>query len=77
MYRKKIPFDINCGVKIAMEVIGGKWKSCIIQELDKGPKRPSELHRYFDDASPRVINQSLPSLFSHRSLYQKVFSFCT
>lgn len=48
MYRKKIPFDIDCGVKIAMEVIGGKWKSCIIQELDKGPKRPSELHRYFD-----------------------------
>ena len=43
MYRKKIPFDIDCGVKIAMEVIGGKWKSCIIQELDKGPKRPSEL----------------------------------
>ena len=59
MYRKKIPFDIDCGVKIAMEVIGGKWKSCIIQELDKGPKRPSELHRYFDDASPRVINQQL------------------
>jgi len=27
MYRKKIPFDIDCGVKIAMEVIGGKWKS--------------------------------------------------
>ena len=62
MYRKKIPFDIDCGVKIAMEVIGGKWKSCIIQELDKGPKRPSELHRYFDDASPRVINQQLKEL---------------
>ena len=45
MYRKKIPFDIDCGVKIAMEVIGGKWKSCIIKELDKGPKRPSEIHR--------------------------------
>ena len=27
MYRKKIPFDIDCGVKIAMEVIGGKWKT--------------------------------------------------
>ena len=65
MYRKKIPFDIDCGVKIAMEVIGGKWKSCIIQELDKGPKRPSELHRYFDDASPRVINQQLKELPPH------------
>ena len=33
MYRKKIPFDIDCGVKIAMEVIGGKWKSCIIHGM--------------------------------------------
>ena len=47
MYKKKIPFDIDCGIKITMEVIGGKWKSCIIQELCTGPKRPSELHRLF------------------------------
>ena len=60
MYKKKIPFDIDCGIKITMEVIGGKWKSCIIQELCTGPKRPSELHRLFTEASPRVINQQLP-----------------
>ena len=59
MYKKKIPFDIDCGIKITMEVIGGKWKSCIIQELCAGPKRPSELHRLFPEASPRVINQQL------------------
>lgn len=74
MYRKKIPFDIDCGVKIAMEVIGGKWKSCIIQELDKDPKRPSELHRYFDDASPRVINQQLKELEIHGMIQKKIFS---
>lgn len=27
MYEKKIPFDLECGVKITMEVIGGKWKA--------------------------------------------------
>ena len=59
MYEKKIPFDIDCGIKIAMEVIGGKWKSCIILELDNGPKRPSELHRLFADANARVIGRSL------------------
>ena len=74
MYRKKIPFDIDGGVKIAMEVIGGKWKSCIIQELDNGPKRPSELHRYFDDASPRVINQQLKELEIHGMIQKKIFS---
>ncbi|MFR0893400.1 MAG: winged helix-turn-helix transcriptional regulator [Alistipes onderdonkii] len=62
MYEKKIPFDIDCGIKIAMEVIGGKWKSCIILELDNGPKRPSELHRLFADANARVIDQQLKEL---------------
>lgn len=65
MYKKKIPFDIDCGIKITMEVIGGKWKSCIIQELCTGPKRPSELHRLFTEASPRVINQQLKELEMH------------
>ncbi len=52
MYKKKIPLDLDCGVAIAMEVMGGKWKSCILYELEKGCKRPSELHRHFEDTSP-------------------------
>lgn len=43
MYNKKIPIDINCGFRIAIEVMGGKWKPYIIYELLDGPKRPSEL----------------------------------
>lgn len=74
MYEKKIPFDIECGVKIAMEVIGGKWKSCIILELNKGAKRPSELHRLFNDASPRVINQQLKELEMHGMIQKKIFA---
>lgn len=45
-----------------MEVIGGKWKSCIIFELAEGPKRPSELHRLFPEANSRVIDQQLKEL---------------
>ena len=73
MYKKKIPFDIDCGIKITMEVIGGKWKSCIIQELCTGAKRPSELHRLFEDASPRVINQQLKELEMHGMIKKKIF----
>ena len=65
MYKKKIPLDLDCGVAIAMEVMGGKWKSCILYELEKGCKRPSELHRHFEDTSPRVINQQLKELEMH------------
>lgn len=73
MYTKKIPFDIECGVKITMEVIGGKWKSCILMELEGGPKRPSELHRHFPDASPRVIDQQLKELEFHGMIRKTIF----
>ncbi|MBB4045875.1 winged helix-turn-helix transcriptional regulator [Bacteroides reticulotermitis] len=74
MYEKKIPFDIDCGIRITMEVIGGKWKSCIIQELSRGAKRPSELHRLFEEASPRVINQQLKELEMHGVIQKKIFA---
>ena len=73
MYRKKIPLDINCGVKIAMEVIGGKWKTYILYELDRGARRPSQLHRLFGDASPRVINMQLKELETHGMIKKTVY----
>lgn len=57
-----------------MEVIGGKWKSCIIQELSRGTKRPSELHRLFEEASPRVINQQLKELEIHGVVKKEIFA---
>lgn len=74
MYEKKLPFDIECGIKITMEVIGGKWKSCILLELSEKPMRPSELHREFPDASPRVIDQQLKELEMHGTIKKKIFA---
>jgi len=74
MYEKKIPFDIECGVKITMEVLGGKWKSCILLELAKGVMRPSELHREFPEASPRVIDQQLKELEFHGMIKKKIYA---
>ena len=73
MYKKKIPLDIDCGVKIAMEVIGGKWKTYILYELGRGVKRPSELHRLFSEASPRVINQQLKELETHGMIEKTIY----
>ena len=73
MYKKKIPLDLNCGVRIAIEVMGGKWKPCILYHLDGGNKRPSELHRLFADASPRVINQQLRELEAHGMIRKTVY----
>ena len=73
MYKKKIPLDLDCGVRIAIEVMGGKWKSCILYRLEEGNKRPSELHRLFKDASPRVINQQLRELEKHGMIRKIVY----
>lgn len=57
-----------------MEVIGGKWKSCILLEINKRPMRPSELHREFPDASPRVVDQQLKELEIHGMIKKKIFA---
>lgn len=54
--------------------VGGKWKSCILMELMGGAKRPSELHRRFNDASPRVIDQQLKELEVHGMISKKIFA---
>ncbi|WP_018626750.1 winged helix-turn-helix transcriptional regulator [Niabella aurantiaca] len=61
-YNRKIPEDLDCGIVVTMKVLGGKWKTCILDGINKGMKRPSELHRAIDEASPRVINMQLREL---------------
>ena len=72
MYNKKIPVDINCGFRIAIEVMGGKWKPYIIYELLDGPKRPSELQRRMPEASKRVLAQQLKELVQSGVVEKKV-----
>lgn len=74
MYEKKMPFDIDCGIRIAMEVISGKWKSCIIFELSDGAKCPSKLHKLFPEANARVINQQLKKLEMYGIIEKKIFA---
>ena len=74
MYNKKIPVDTSCGFRIALEVMGGKWKPYIIYELTQGPKRPSELQRSVPEASTRVINQQLKELVDYGVVEKKVIS---
>jgi DNA-binding HxlR family transcriptional regulator len=63
MYQKKTTNElIACGMGITMEVIGGKWKPCLILSINEGLKRPSELHKAHPHASPRVLNQQLSEL---------------
>lgn len=73
MYEKKLPFDVDCGIKIAMEVISGKWKCCIIFVLSEGAMRPSEIHKLFPEANARVINQQLKELEMYGVIQKKIY----
>ena len=62
MYERKIPFDLDCPLRLTMSLMDSKWKSCILDELRHGPLRPSELHRALPEATPRVLDLQLREL---------------
>lgn len=62
MYTRKIQEDPDCGLYLAMKVLGGKWKCCIMDAISRGISRPSEIARYIIDASTRVIEMQLAEL---------------
>ena len=65
MYEHKLERPLHCGVGVTMEILGGKWKACLIDNIRKGLRRPSELHRVNTTATPRVLNQQLKELEEH------------
>ncbi|AXY74864.1 transcriptional regulator [Paraflavitalea soli] len=74
MYERKIPEDLDCGIILTMKVLGGKWQPCIIDAIDRGIRRPSEMHRYLTTASARVINMQLKELEQYGIIYKKIYN---
>ena len=62
MYERKIPVDLGCPLRLTMSLIDSKWKSCILDELRHRSLRPSELHKIFPEATPRVLDMQLKEL---------------
>lgn len=62
MYERKIPVDLGCPLRLTMSLIDSKWKSCILDELRNKSLRPSELHKLFPEATPRVLDLQLKEL---------------
>lgn len=62
MYKRKIPVDLSCPLRLTMSLIDSKWKSCILDELRDAVLRPSELHKALPEATPRVLDLQLKEL---------------
>lgn len=73
MYERKIPVDLDCPLRLTMSLIGSKWKSCILDELRNKPLRPSELHKLFPEATPRVLDIQLKELVEDGLVAKTIF----
>lgn len=51
-----------CTVSLAMDLIGGKWKSVILYHLQDGAKRFGELHKHLVFATEAVLSRQLKEL---------------
>ncbi len=74
MYERKIPKDLTCGMGMTMEIIGGKWKPCLIFNINRGYRRPSQLQRLNPNATCRVLNQQLKELEEHGVVRRVVYA---
>ncbi|MBR8709846.1 helix-turn-helix transcriptional regulator [Bacteroides pyogenes] len=63
MYEKKNPMEYaNCPIRITLDIIAGSWKLWLIQEINNGIVRPSDIQRSIGIASKRVLNKQLREL---------------
>jgi DNA-binding HxlR family transcriptional regulator len=52
----------SCGVELALEVLGGKWKPVILAHLKEGALRYGELRARIPSLSDKVLAQRLQDL---------------
>jgi len=74
MYQRKIPIDYNCGLNVAMEVVGSKWKFCLLDEISKGTKRPKDLVKVVNGITKRVLQNQLKELEFHGLLRKTIYT---
>lgn len=66
----------TCGLDLAIDLMGGKWKALILWELREGPQRFNALWRGLEGVSPKVLTQQLKEMqhdgLVHRYSYGEV-----
>lgn len=56
------PIVPDCGLDVALAVVGGKWKPLILYHLQGGPRRFADLRRLVSGISEKVLIQQLRDL---------------
>ncbi len=64
---------MDCGLHLTREVLNGKWKPALLNAINMGLKRPSEISKIFPDATRRVLNVQLKELEEHGMIEKKIY----
>jgi len=67
-------FDPNCPSRFVFARIGDKWATLVIQVLQEGPLRFSELRARVEVVTPKVLTQTLRSLERDGLIRRTVFA---
>ncbi|RJO76838.1 transcriptional regulator [Nocardia panacis] len=65
-----------CGMSLAIDVVGGKWKMHLMWVLGDGPQRFGRIRALLDGVSEKVLTENLRQLEAsgvvHREIYPEI-----
>lgn len=64
---------VSCLVETTLDLIGGRWKVLILQQLFDGVKRFNELHRALAGITHKMLAQQLRELETDGIINRKVY----
>lgn len=62
---KRLPRTFGCPTELALELLGGKWRTVILAQLKDGPVRYGELRHSMPRVSDKMLTQCLQGLQEH------------
>lgn len=63
----------RCPVAATLDLIGGKYKALILWHLSEKCLRFSELRKYIQSATPKMLTQQLRELEASKLIHREVF----
>lgn len=62
-----------CGMSVAIDVVGGKWKLHLMWVLGAGPQRFGQIRRLLEGVSEKVLTENLRQLEASGVVHREIF----